>query len=219
MSDLAAGLGLTTRSVSTLVGDSDGDPVRRVVLARTFPTDQDDLWDAVTSPERLPRWFLPVSGDLREGGTYQFEGNAGGTVEVCEPPRRVRVTWGMGDGEPVRVTLTLTPDGAGTRLELEQVGPVAAQFWDAYGPAATGLGWDLGFVGLEGHVGPGDPAVTPEQAAAWMGSPEGLAVMRASADAWAAADVADGTADDVATARAALTVAVFTGEAPPPDLG
>ena len=31
-------------------------------------------------PERIPRWFLPVSGDLRLGGRYQLEGNAGGEV-------------------------------------------------------------------------------------------------------------------------------------------
>ena len=30
----------------------------------------DDVWDACTNPERIPRWFLPVSGDLRLGGRY-----------------------------------------------------------------------------------------------------------------------------------------------------
>jgi uncharacterized protein YndB with AHSA1/START domain len=43
----------------------DGDEARAVVLARTYKTDLEDLWDARTNPERIPRWFLPVSGDLR----------------------------------------------------------------------------------------------------------------------------------------------------------
>ena len=48
------------------------------------------LWDACTNAERIPRWFLPVSGDLRLGGRYQLEGNAGGTIERCDPPRSLR---------------------------------------------------------------------------------------------------------------------------------
>lgn len=49
-------------------------------LAQTYPSALDDVWDAVTSAERIPRWFLPVSGDLRLGGRFQFEGNAGGEI-------------------------------------------------------------------------------------------------------------------------------------------
>ena len=36
--------------------------------------------DALTDPERIGRWFLPISGDFRLGGRYQFEGNAGGKI-------------------------------------------------------------------------------------------------------------------------------------------
>ena len=56
-----------------------------VILARTYDTTIDDLWDACTNPDRIPRWFLPISGDLRLNGRYQLEGNAGGTIERCEP--------------------------------------------------------------------------------------------------------------------------------------
>ena len=59
-------------------------PVRVAVARRTYPTDQADLWDCLTNAERIPRWFLPVSGELVEGGRYQTEGNAGGVIEkVC----------------------------------------------------------------------------------------------------------------------------------------
>jgi uncharacterized protein YndB with AHSA1/START domain len=61
------------RSVSAL--ERDGKPARAVTLARAYDTTIDDLWDAVTNRERLPRWFLPVSGDLKLGGRYQFEGS------------------------------------------------------------------------------------------------------------------------------------------------
>jgi hypothetical protein len=50
-------------------------------LAQTYPSPIDDVWNAVTTVERIPRWFLPVSGELRLGGHFQFEGNAGGFWE------------------------------------------------------------------------------------------------------------------------------------------
>ena len=35
------------------------------------PVENRDLWEALTSAERIPRWFAPVSGDLRLGGRFQ----------------------------------------------------------------------------------------------------------------------------------------------------
>jgi uncharacterized protein YndB with AHSA1/START domain len=66
----------------------DGKPARVVVAARTYDTGTEDLWDALTSRERIPRWFLPIEGDLKLGGRYQLKGNAGGTISRCDPPKR-----------------------------------------------------------------------------------------------------------------------------------
>ena len=63
---------------------------RTVTISRVYDTPLADLWDACTNPERISRWFLPISGDLRPGGQYAFEGNASGTIERCEPPPRLR---------------------------------------------------------------------------------------------------------------------------------
>ncbi len=71
-------LGAVERTVSSL--ERDGQAARAVTLARSYATTVEDLWDAVTSAERIPRWFLPVSGRLELGGRYQLEGNAGGTI-------------------------------------------------------------------------------------------------------------------------------------------
>src|SRR6185437_4008593 len=77
------------------VGRSVGETgeVRTVTIARGYAAPVEDLWDACTTPERIARWFLPVSGDLREGGRYQLEGNAGGTIERCDPPHAFAATW------------------------------------------------------------------------------------------------------------------------------
>ena len=61
---------------------------RTLTVSRVYETPPEDLWDACTNPERISRWFLPISGDLRPGGRYEFEGNASGTIERCEPPQQ-----------------------------------------------------------------------------------------------------------------------------------
>ena len=58
MFDVAKHLGAITRAVESTTHD--GKPAKVVVASRTYPTSPDDLWDAVTDPERIPRWFAAV---------------------------------------------------------------------------------------------------------------------------------------------------------------
>src|SRR5688500_438259 len=164
--DIPAHLGAVTRAVENRIHE--GRPAHVVVASRTYDTTIDDLWDALTSRERIPRWFLPVSGDLKLGGRYQLKGNAGGTITTCEPPKALGVTWEYG-GQTSWVTVRLTARAAErTELELEHLAHVPAEFWDQYGPGAVGVGWDLALMGLGEYVSnPGGPAVTPETAEAW----------------------------------------------------
>ena len=62
------------------------------IAVREYPTTVEDLWEAITVPERIARWFLPVEGDLKLGGRYQLKGNAGGTITRCEPPQALDLT-------------------------------------------------------------------------------------------------------------------------------
>lgn len=198
---------LVTREVRT--GSRDGVPTKIVVARRTYATDRADLWDAVTNAERLPRWFLPISGDLQVGGRYQFEGNAGGIVESCEPTERFAVTWQMGE-QVSWLRIALTPTSDGTVLELAHEAAMADRtFWDMYGPGAVGIGWDLGLVGLGLHVaGAGPLNETP--ADDWAITPDGTAFVRHAAANWARAAIADGDEPDAATEAAERTVAFYT---------
>ena len=63
------------------VADETANSARRVVAA--YATDADDLWDAVTNGERIPRWFLPISGDLL--GSLPFTGSLGSVSGSSEP--------------------------------------------------------------------------------------------------------------------------------------
>src|SRR4051812_12588849 len=89
-----------------------------------FDTDMADLWSAITDPRRLARWLGEVDGDLREGGEFRaryvatgWEGT--GRVEVCDAPRRRRVTTSSPDQPDGVIEATLTADGDGTILVIE----------------------------------------------------------------------------------------------------
>jgi uncharacterized protein YndB with AHSA1/START domain len=93
---------------------------------------------ACTTADRIGRWFMPVTGDLRLGGKYQLEGNAGGEILSCEPPRRLRVTWVMGEGAASEVEVRLSPgDGAENVLEPAHTAVVDPASWTKYGPGAS----------------------------------------------------------------------------------
>lgn len=225
MIDVKAQIDAVERGLET----KDVDGVRSYVqtLHQTYPSPIDDVWDAVTSVDRIPRWFLPITGDLRLGGTYQFEGNAGGQIRSCDPPdggsAGYSVTWGMGMGEPAIVHIRLTAvDAASTRLELENVAAVDSLpdgVWEQFGPSATGMGWDSGLLGLSQHFSGGEDGITPELAAAWVASAEGKAFMRASADAWAVVHAGDGADPAIAKGAADTTYGMYTGAITPPEMG
>jgi uncharacterized protein YndB with AHSA1/START domain len=192
--------------------DYEGKPARVVVAARVYPTTTDDLWDAVTNPERLPRWFLPVEGELELGGRYQLKGNAGGTITRCDRPSALDVTWEFGGGMSW-VTVRLAPEGKKTRLTLEHIvlASDVDEHWKQFGPGAVGVGWDLTIMGLDRHIASGGEKLDPAAVEAWTASVEGKAFIRASATAWADAHIAGGEDAAVARGMAERTAAFYTG--------
>jgi uncharacterized protein YndB with AHSA1/START domain len=56
----------------------------------------DDLWGALTDPDRLAHWFGEVEGELAQGGGFRVRialaGERTGQVEACEPPQRLLLT-------------------------------------------------------------------------------------------------------------------------------
>ncbi len=210
--DYSNPLGTEFREVRDV--EHEGQPARAVEGSRVYPTGADDLWDALTNIERLPRWFLPISGDLKLGGRYQLEGNAGGTITRCDPPKRLDVTWEFG-GNVSWVSVRVAPEDGGARLTLLHTMPKdepAEEHWQTYGPGAVGVGWDLSFLGLGMHLTSGGEAVDREANEAWMGSGEGKAFLRASAESWGQAHAAAGENPEVAQAMAQRTGSAYCGE-------
>ncbi|HEY6556914.1 MAG TPA: SRPBCC family protein [Polyangiaceae bacterium] len=208
MDDVTKLIGAVTREVKSSVRD--GKDVKAVVVSRFYDTDLEDAWDALTSAERLARWFTPIEGELRLGGRYQFKGNAGGTITHCDPPRALRVTWEFGGGMSW-VEVELAPERAGTRLTLVHIVPIDEHF-DQYGPGAVGVGWDLGLLGLDLHLRDRSNT-TPAQGDVWAESDDGKRFSRLAAEDWARAAIANGADPASAHEVAARTAAFYTGSA------
>lgn len=156
----------------TLTGD---DRLHTITMRRTYAAEIQDVWEAITDPERITRWFMPVTGDLRLGGRYQLKGNAGGEILACEPPSRLKLTWIFGepkesDISEVEVRLTTADASGDTVFELVHSATVDPAMWEQFGPGAVGVGWDGALVGLGLHLRGGE--LSEEEREAWMQSPE-----------------------------------------------
>ncbi|UJP41374.1 SRPBCC family protein [Cellulomonas palmilytica] len=212
--DPVATAGLVTREVRP--SERSGAPTKIAVARREYPTDPADLWNALTDPERIPRWFLPVTGDLRVGGRYSLAGNASGVVERCDAPRLLALTWEMGP-QVSWLEVELTPSPGGTTFELRHEAHVDPELWAQFGPGAVGIGWDLALVGLGLHLASG-AAVDPDEGAGYPLTPEGTTFVRAAAQAWTAAAVAAGEDPEAMAAASEGAVAFYT-VAPEPQPG
>ena len=188
--------------------EREGRPASAVTLSRSYATTVEDLWDAVTNGDRVSSWFLTVSGELKLGGRYQLEGNAGGVITACEPLAHVALTWEFA-ADVSWVDAYVSDDGGHrTKLTLTHTA-LLSPHWDEYGPGATGVGWELTLLGLEVHIMQSSEAMPDE--AAFVTSPEGRAFIAGSSDAWADAAVAAGTPPETARAAARRTTAFYTG--------
>jgi uncharacterized protein YndB with AHSA1/START domain len=112
-----------------------------LVQTRQLRASMEDVWAAVTEPDRLARWIGTWEGDP-ESGSVQFrmlfEGDHPAetmTIRACEPPRRLHVTSVVGD-EVWLLDIDLTHADGITTLTLAQPGVTAEQV------AGVGPGWD-----------------------------------------------------------------------------
>ena len=205
--DLNTHLVATGRSMRLTTRD--GASAYAVVISRSYAAAVEDLWDSVTNGERIPRWFLRVSGDLEAGGRYQLERNAGGTVTACEAPSRFSLTWEFGE-DVSWVDVAVAADGdRSARLTLTHSSR-PSDHWDRYGPGATGVGWEMGLVGLAIHLS--DPEAALPEDATFTDTEEGKAFVRGCSAAWGEAAIAAGSDPDAARAAARRTAAFYTGE-------
>jgi uncharacterized protein YndB with AHSA1/START domain len=206
--DVMNQIGAVDREVSER--EHEGKARRVVSASRAFTTSPDDMWEAITKPERLARWFGSVSGDLRLGGSFQIKGNAKGEVIECKPPEMLAVTWKMyGDESWVRAHLS--PANGGTLLKVEHILSrrlFDRLYWSWYGAGATGVGWELWLLGLGQHVASG--ADTTDELERWRVTDEGKDYLKRATHAWGRAEIALGEREATAMKRAARACTFYS---------
>ncbi len=108
------------------------DPAQTATLSFDFDLHHppEKVWRALTIPELLAEWLLPVAGlQLAPGTAFTFQappmpgwdGLVNCRLLESEAPRRISYTWVVGGMDTV-VTFTLTPTASGTRLSLVHAG-------------------------------------------------------------------------------------------------
>jgi uncharacterized protein YndB with AHSA1/START domain len=143
---------ITSGSARILGSLASADGFGVVRIEERFDADIDEVWSALTEPERLARWYGEVEGELRVGGAYRAHLHASGwegtgRVEECEPPRRFVVVSKEPDEANERSTeVRLTGDGDQTVLVVEQRGLPLDLLW------AYGAGLQIHVEDLAAHI-------------------------------------------------------------------
>ncbi len=135
---------------------------QRLEFRRSWPDPVEDVWGALTEPDRLIRWIGVYAGSRGPGGTGTFtmtheEGEHAGepmTIVECDPPRRLVVEWTQQETGDWRVELDLWSEGGRAQLRFVQVFPADIDVVDF----AVGWHWYLDKFGAEvaGETVPGD---------------------------------------------------------------
>ncbi|HWF72248.1 MAG TPA: SRPBCC domain-containing protein [Solirubrobacteraceae bacterium] len=142
--------------VAHLIDEEDPAMTERIERELELPAPRDEVWEALTDPERLAGWLADeVSFELRPGGDASFrdgETLRRGWVEEVSPPGseagsgRLAFWWASDDEPATRVELTLEPASAGTLVRVVETRPL--ELLDAVGsplfdPGSTTFGPEL----------------------------------------------------------------------------
>jgi uncharacterized protein YndB with AHSA1/START domain len=113
-----------------------------VRFERVYAATPAELWDAWTSPERIPRWLgASLVGSLVVGGTARLVWGDDPASQVdllvheLKPPSLLEWEWTIQGEPPTLLRVELTPVAAGTLLVLDHSRLPATQF------AGLSSGW------------------------------------------------------------------------------
>jgi uncharacterized protein YndB with AHSA1/START domain len=109
-----------------MFGTVDGQGDRRTVrFSRYLPVPPDEVWDAITSVDRLREWLADSTVDLRVGGRLEFrfepddlDQTCTGRILACRRPALLEYEWHWPGEDQSVVRFDLSEDGDGTLLLL-----------------------------------------------------------------------------------------------------
>ena len=127
-------------------------------LTAHLDAEPERVWHSLTDADALARWYWPVTvepqvtSEARQGGRFGITAEAAdmgfsGEYLEFDRPRRLVQSWRWaGDDRDSRVTLELTPAGAGTELRVvhDQVDEKTAEMYRQ--------GWESCLARLPGYL-------------------------------------------------------------------
>jgi uncharacterized protein YndB with AHSA1/START domain len=144
------------------------DKMDRIERVLTLPVPPERVWQALTEPDQLARWFgRRAEVDLRVGGTAFFiweDETARARIEVIDPPHHFAFRWRPYKSDPALpiesggpttlVEFRLEPVSEGTRLRLVESG-FAALPPEIYASTLAGnqSGWEEELGHLAAYLG------------------------------------------------------------------
>ena len=114
----------------SVTDNTEGDQTEAIAFEFELAHPPEKVWRALTEPELLARWLLPVTGFVLEPGTtFRFQadpqegwdGRVDGQMLEVDPTRRLRYRWVVGELDTV-VTFSLSATASGTRMTMIQTG-------------------------------------------------------------------------------------------------
>ncbi len=126
-----------TTPLGQVLRDEEG---MRLEFVRTYDDPLDEVWSALTAPDRLARWIGTVSGDPSTGtvGFVMSEDEDATpetvTILACAPPTRLVIDVPTPDGV-WRLSVTLQALGGSTQLTFTQ------RLAEPYDASSVGPGW------------------------------------------------------------------------------
>src|SRR5882757_3782417 len=122
---------------------------------RSYPSDVQEVWDAITDFDRLARWFERAEGDRAVGGTVHIYMEPELTVDLvidsCDAPNGFTAQWHHPGQDMSHVALRIAAVGTGSEVSLVHRGIDAARS-DEYGP-----GWHHYVECLTAHLTGNEP--------------------------------------------------------------
>lgn len=119
-------------------------------ISWSFAVTVESVWAGFEDREVLSQWLgRPSNWDTTPGGTLVVDHGGGyisrSVVTEADPPRRLSMSWEFPDEPGSRITVTLRPEEAGTRMVL--VHHDLGNLMNSYGP-----GWSTHLTYLEAAV-------------------------------------------------------------------
>ena len=137
--------------IRALTGD---DSAQTVTLQRQYRASVAELWNALTTPDRIARWYGTIIGPVPRAVGDEFRVDIGGgmirraVLERCEAPNALVYTWWSGDDDPGLVQLqleSLGDDETSLRVQHDRLRP--------HRMIGYGGGWEHNLVALADAVG------------------------------------------------------------------